>query len=366
LAAGVLAARFLGLIPALLGTLLIAICPFSIVMAGEYMMHGAVFGLLACGIACVVYSFDKRSVVAALLGGVLLCLAATMRQVTAVAVLFPWLVAVLVWQRKQIVSREGIAFLLGAVAVGSVFLLDCKQITGSYLSLPHSFLHGLQLSVQNLRVGVDNVESMIGWHLAPMLLSLPFVGVTLSLIGAGALVARRQFLFVLAAPFVLLAVAHFFVSVHGLHGYGARFLYEASPALLYLIAIFFEAVFCVSGLRGKVATVALFAVIVIENGRSVWAILPSYRDYNGLSNALATNLCSIPAAKAIVVMPAGGWQAADVASSCYDPTYSKRIFIEANEQSQWRSVVQSFSDWELYRVRGETVIREPMVPESKQ
>jgi 4-amino-4-deoxy-L-arabinose transferase-like glycosyltransferase len=342
--------------PALLGTLLIATSPFSIVMAGEYMMHGAVFGLLACGLACVVYSFDRGSLSTSVLGGALLCLAATMRQATVVAILIPWALTLVLWWRQKIVSLQSAAVVGGALIMGALFVIDCKAITGSYLLLPHTHLHGLGLTVENLRAGADHVDSMVGWHLAPMILSLPANGWTVSLVGAGLWVTPRRFLVALLGPLLMLVVTHLFVSVHGLHGYGARFLYEASPALLVLIGLFFCALLSAAQERSSVLIALGYLAVFAANGWSLATILPTYRNYNALSSELASAICNISSQRAVVVLPSGSWQATDVAAACYDPTYSKRVYIQSDERYNWRAALRFFEEWDIYRVEGNKVV----------
>jgi hypothetical protein len=328
---------------------LYVISPFPTVLAGDYMMHLPAQAALLGAIVAAIRGGPSGKAGWLVLAGALFGFAFGMRQVSALAVVLPLALGVLLYCGPRRSARFSLPFATGLFPIFALWILDSRYITGVWWVTPHSALHGLRMSIENLQSGLNNVDSILG-YLPPILFSSPAPIFWVGLAFATLVAQRDRRDWILALVFFVLLAVHVLLSVSGLHGYGPRFVFEAWFALMLLAAraiVGFGA--RESGLRRSVAGVALGVWFLFSLHRFL-NVLPTYKDYNAVPTSVVEQLREVEDARAVFVMIGSYWQTLDVAATLLDPTFTSRIFIQAQPDQSEQRIIEQLSGWPVYSI----------------
>ena len=335
-----------GINQACLAVLLYALSPFVFVNYGDFMMHGFCSTLVMLSAACVTRFEQSRHRKWCLLAGFFAGYCFGTRQITAIALgvplLFVWLLQLRA--RNQFTALR--LFFLGALPCALGFLYDNYLVTGSPWRSIYAYLHGLSLSFANLPVGIGMSDSMLGYLGSILLPSIvPSFALGLAVFGLFAEWSRRSL--VLAGLFMALLLVHFFLNTNGLHGYGPRFLFEASPALIVLAALGIYSCLKRAPIWGGIfLTLYLgFAIIRLVRG------LPQYRDYNGVLVENFKAAQALPAKSTILVVHGDSWQTLDTYAGLFDPTWKGLLVLRTLDGNAERPILEALSDRRVHEIK---------------
>ena len=321
---------------ACLSVLMYALSPFVFVNYGDYMMHGFCLTLILLTLACVTRFEKVRSKRWCLLAGFLAGYCFGARQITAIALGTPLF---LLWVVKLRANKQLAAvrlFIMGALPCLVGFLYNNYLVTGSPWRSIYAYLHGLSLSLSNLPTGLALGDSMLGYLGSILLPSVaPSFCLGLAFFGLIAEWSRRSL--ALAILFASLLFMHFFLNTNGMHGYGPRFLFEASAALLVLVALGIYALLKRAPLWGG-ALVAIYIVFAVSR---LTLDLPAYRNYNGVSQENFKTAKELPATSTILLVHGDSWQTLDTYASLFDPRWRGLLVVRALDNGAERAVIDA-------------------------
>lgn len=336
---------------ALLAGSFYAMSPFTIIQAGEFMMHTATLSLLLMTLLAWSKGVDSGRMGWFSLAGFLCSYAFSIRQLTVVGVSAALLCAALFARRRPRPWRALAFFIVGAAPVLLFFCIDSKLITGSYLASPHSYLWGLSVSYTNFPRGLGQMESVLA-GLLTIAFYTPWYFVFGSLVCLGILAKPDRWSCLAAGTLIGLFSAYCFLNTNGMHGYGPRFMFEALPAAFFLAA---RGVVHGLQLRSSAprsiwafATACLFAINLL----GLKTILPSYRNYNGIDTKIVARLAQLPPQKSLVLVSEYGWQSMDMAATLYDPSFEGLIVIKALPDGRHNRLLEHFKDRTVYCLDG--------------
>jgi hypothetical protein len=191
--------------------------------------------------------------------------------------------------------------------------------------------------------------------LSPILFATPVVGLSVALALVPLLLApHRRVLNLLLMPLSLLAAYHLW-PLNGLHGYGPRFLFEATPYLCTLIGLGIVLTWDRIPLPSlRVITLLGALSLFIYNAHALYRELPTYEDYNQISAKVARDLERISKERSIVLVGEGLWQNQGYANMWLDPTLSDFVAIRALPEISWEAVIEQYPHHKRYSlVHGE-------------
>lgn len=191
-------------------------------------------------------------------------------------------------------------------------------VTGSPFSLPYSFARGTMYSLDNIPFGIRNLDAILvsasssltgwGWPLVTgglaLALPLAFVGIPLLLR------RTRPEDWLLLALLVIVAVGHLPTRANGLHGYGARYVFDVAACLFLLSARGFREL----GRWAQPSRTAVIAVVAsfLALNLTALAALPSrlalYRGYYDVTGELETQLVTTGCEEAIILLEGDDWE----------------------------------------------------------
>jgi hypothetical protein len=192
--------------------------------------------------------------------------------------------------------------------------------------------------------------------LSPILFSTPIVGLSVALALLPLVLAPRpRFFFLLAMPMSLLCAYHFW-PLNGLHGYGPRFLFEATPYLCALIGIAIITAWDHLPSSGtRIPYCIGVAALCAFNFASLKRELPLYKGYNGIDDEVARSVQRIAQKPSVVLIEGGSWQDQGYANMWIDPTLSDFVAIQRSPEVAWQRVLEHYPDHERYSIAGGTL-----------
>jgi hypothetical protein len=293
------------------------------------------------------------------------CLA--VRPMTAVAasvVLGGWLVVDALLGEVDSRSRWlTLAWAAGAGLVSSLpTLVHNTVVTGRWWSLPYSFAEGSMYGLDNTPFGIRNLDAILhaasagltgwGWPLASggfaLALSLAFVGIPFLL--------RRtrpedRLLLVL---FVVIALGHLPTRANGLHGYGARYFFDAAACLYLLSARGFREL-ARWALPSGTAVTAVAAIFLALNLTAL-AALPSrlalYRGYYEVTGELERQLAASGLTEAIILIDGDHWEPWGESARLMTGPRRHEIIIAADLDDN-SALEKAYPGWPVFRWNGE-------------
>lgn len=341
---------------ALVGAALYAMCPLVIILGGGYMMHTATTTCLLAAIWAGMRAFERPNARDGLMAGAAAAFAFGLRQLTAVAVLAPFVACVLLSRPSVLIRDRRLAWVLpGAGVVLAVWLWDNYAITGDPFLLPLTALHGHSLRLSQLPLGLNHVDALLG-YLPAIFLFLPIPMFSMALVGLPFFLARRPADVLLAAAFVSLVAGHSLAPVHGLHGYGPRFLLEGVFALCLLSARGATLVWERAPRRiGKPLAAIGAAAFVGWQVVGFALVLPQYRHYNGIDSDLHARLADLDLTRSTILVGDRDWTGMEVAATLFDPDFEAAVFVQELADDSHLDVLRALPDRQVYRVEGRRI-----------
>lgn len=341
--------RFVSEGGALAGALFYALSPFPLVMAGDYLLHPATCFFLMLSLACLVRQSRGRPDPLPLASGVCFGMALALRPLTAAAVGLAaalWLLA----SNRNVILQRFPSWLIGLTPVLAILFLDNFLITGQWVLAPHRVLHNITFSLSNIPKGTNYVDAMLGYLPSTIFFS-PWPQLFLGLM-ALPIFFRQRGAGLCFSAFLFLLGAYAFVNVHGLHGYGPRFLFEVLPALFLLAGEGAFLLYSFSSTKAyRTLVVLFFTVLIAVNAAGLWTILPRYRNYNGIEAEKVRHLRAFDNAPRLYLMKGTNWQSMDSAATLFDPHFKHRIFIHELPDHAEQRIIEHFRDWHFTEVR---------------
>lgn len=311
----------------LLAAALAVVSPLLRVLSGTMLSHTAAATLLLGALVLTIRAGREGGGARAMAAGCLIGLAVGVRPLTAFAFALPLTAALIGGAFDRRLGRFGrrplTAFLAGAL-VGSLPILAAnKVVTGSAFTFPYTLARGSMLNLDAIPFGLRNLDALLasdgaglfGWGW-PLVHGAWAVAAAFAVAWVPFLLGRaRASDFVLAALALCTMVAYLGTRGHGLHGFGARYHFEALlPIILLSSRGLHELARIGSDDRGSekpavaLAAIGLFFAVGLPAG----AILPQrmalYRDYNRIDGSLESAIKELRPRRAVVVLPPDEWQ----------------------------------------------------------
>jgi hypothetical protein len=109
--------------------------------------------------------------------------------------------------------------------------------------------------------------------------------------------------------------------------------------------------------RFKVVPLFGFSALFVFNAGLLLDELPSYRNYNSISDNVARTVQRISRRPALVLIEGDSWQDHGYANMWIDPTLSDFIAIRKSTETQWEQVLQRYPLHERYSIAAGNVFR---------
>lgn len=313
-----------GLVAAGLGV----ISPLASLLFASHLSHAAAAPLVTAFLWLAIAAERRRRPVLGLPAGLALGFAAGMRPLTAIAIAVPFGLVLLLdlarVPRRRMALRLTAWLLAGGLAGIVPTLLANLLVTGS----PLRFAYALKATTSfygpgRIPWGVRNLDAIVA-SLPPQLLGLgwPLVPATVGAALALGLVLvpllRRRPPYaarLLFAVWIAVAAAYVGTQWHGQHGYGPRYHFEASMALLVLAAMGLVRFADVeagtpdaAGRRRPAAfTTFAFAVMALIAVAALPLRMRLYESYNLVDGSLVAALRAVPERPLLVVFASPRW-----------------------------------------------------------
>ena len=219
-------------------------------------------------------------------------------------------------------------------------LIHNAVVTGSALSLPYDLAGGTMYGLDNIPFGIRNLDAILvstsssltgwGWPLVTggLALALP-----LAFVGLPFLLRRaRPEDWLLFALLVVVALGHLPTRANGLHGYGARYVFDVAGCLYLLSARGFREL----GRRARPSGIAVTTVVAIflTLNLTALAVLPSrlalYRGYYDVTGELQRRLDATGLEAAIVLVEGDEWEPWGEAARLMTGPRRRQIIIGAD------------------------------------
>lgn len=311
-----------------------ATLPQAIIMAGDLMSHTATALFLMLFLHSVSSPTRQYRLSATILAGAFLGMAACIRPLTSAAVSVGLIPLALICLGTRVNLKRIVALLLGLGTVGALGLLNNWYLTADPLVSPYQRFHGLSIRPENLPYGANWVDSTFGYllpylHCGPapwLFLSFALVPILLS--------SSRTLGASLLFPVVLLWGSYLFFNSQGLHGYGPRFFFEATPFLCVLVGLTYT-LFHRALSRYRLAwfsSIALSLACISHSLLNLYRDLESFQCYNGVCRQHVDSLLREAKGKTLVFVKGDLWQAMDQYAILMDPTHERFIFSNARDR----------------------------------
>jgi hypothetical protein len=226
--------------------------------------------------------------------------------------------------RKSDFLRLLAAFLVGGLLGSAPLFISNHAITGDFLSFGYSYGANAGFSLQNIPAGLMYLDAtaasvlpaifgwgwgiVSGWPILSLSLAFAFVPFLLRRFG--------RFDLLLAGFLVTLPLSFLAWGFHGLHGYGARFYFEAFVGLYLLTS---RGLVLLAGLdadrpvrfvQGRAigaAGIALFALLTFSTVSTLRPRLSQYRGYNWVDGSLERTIERQGVRKALILFSNTDW-----------------------------------------------------------
>lgn len=187
--------------------------------------------------------------------------------------------------------------------------------------------------------------------LSPILFATPVIGLSLGLaLVPLVLEPRRRVLNLLVMPLALLAAYHLW-PLNGLHGYGPRFLFEATPYLCTLMGLGIVTIWDYIPSRAlKVIPFVGFMTLFLYNSHTLTRELPYYENYNEISTKVARTIQRISQGPSILLIGEGHWQTQGYANMWIDPTLSDFVAIRNSPGTHWEAILPHYPRHTRYSI----------------
>ena len=298
------------------------------------------------------------------------CLAVRPMTAVAVSVVFGgWLFLSALSTAKN--ARSTRVTLAAAVVAGLLTsiptLAHNAAVTGDWLSLPYSLAKGAMYGLANIPYGIRNLDailvsassSLTGWgwpfFIGGIALALP-----LAFAGIPFLLRRtRREDWLLLTLLVVVALGHLPTRANGLHGYGARYVFDVSACLFLLSARGFRELgrWAQPSRTAVTAVAALFLALNLTALVALPTRLALYRGYYDVTGRLERELAATGLEKAVILIEGDDWEPWGEAARLM--TGPRRLEIIVGADLGNNSVIESlYPDHPVWRWDGEHLHRD--------
>jgi small basic protein len=279
-----------------------------------------------------------------------------LRQVPAVAFAAPIFIYLLIFYLRPIIKWKSCWFLLGFGFIFALFLLNNYLITGNALMTPHQVFSGFGLTPKSDLVGLDMMESNLGFLPQNIFHSpLPMLIIGLSFLPLIVYRTRKDYL--LISIFISILASYIYVTVdQGLHGYGPRYLFESFFVFFILSARAVDWITQRLAGLAKIAAICLFLGLLLFNNYGLLKILPDYKNYNGINSDLIHNLGKIDLKNSLVIIPfCNCWQQYGITAIFTEEELKYNPFVyEQPDGSHLESLKNTTKP--MYKIEGNAII----------
>jgi hypothetical protein len=336
---------------ALVASTVYSFSPFTIIQAGDFMTHVPTSFFILATLETLRLGVSRNRAALFVIAGALGAFAFGIRTLTTVALAL----AALVWfvpfayTHRQLL-RSSVLFVVGACPLLLLLALDNSSITGDALVFPHARFHSSNGGFKSLAAGAMLMDSQAAL-LSPILFATPVVGLSLGLVLLPlVLEPHRRALNLMLMPLALLAAYHLW-PLNGLHGYGPRFLFEATPYLCMLIGLGVVAIWDHIPSRAlKLIPFVGLMTLFVFNAYLLGMELPTYENYNSISDKVARTMEGISRENSVVLIEEGGWQDQGYANMWIDPTLSRFLAIRKSPGIPWEDALRHYPRHKRYSI----------------
>jgi hypothetical protein len=336
---------------ALVAALIYSFSPFTITQAGDFMTHVPTSFFILGTLEALRMGASRNRAALFIVAGVCCAFAFGIRPLTTVALALAaltWFLPLLCAQRQLL--RSSFLFVMGASPLLLLLALDNLSITGEALVFPHARFHSADTGLRSLPAGAVLMDSHAAL-LSPILFATPVIGLSLGLaLVPLVLEPRRRVLNLLVMPLALLAAYHLW-PLNGLHGYGPRFLFEATPYLCTLMGLGIVTIWDYIPSRAlKVIPFVGFMTLFLYNSHTLTRELPYYENYNEISTKVARTIQRISQGPSILLIGEGHWQTQGYANMWIDPTLSDFVAIRNSPGTHWEAILPHYPRHTRYSI----------------
>jgi len=249
------------------------------------------------------------------------CLAVRPMTAVAVSIVFGgWLIFEALSAGKSARSTwDTLASATGAGLLASIpTLVHNAAVTGNWLSLPYSFGRSTMYGLDNIPFGIRNLDailisassSLTGWGW-PLLSGGIALAMPLAFVGIPFLLRRtRREDWLLLTLFVVVALGHLATKANGLHGYGARYVFDVAACLYLLGGRGFRELgrWAQPSRTAIIAVVALFLALNLTALATLPARLALYRGYYDVTGELERQLAATGLERAVILIEGDDWE----------------------------------------------------------
>ena len=240
-------------------------------------------------------------------------------------------------------------------------------VTGSPLSLPYSLTSGTMYDLAHVPFGIRNLDAILvstsssltgwGWPLfiggLALALPLAFVGIPFLLRRA------RPEDWLLLALLVVVALGHLPTRANGLHGYGARYVFDVAACLYLLSGRAFREL-ARWARPSTVAITTVVAVFLVLNLSSLLVLpqrLELYRGYYDVNGELERQLAATGLEQAVILIEGDDWEPWGEGARLM--TGPRRLGITIAADLEDNSVIERvYPDRPILRWNGESLLPE--------
>ncbi len=329
--------------------------PFVILMAGDYMMHAATLFFLLAAFYFVLVYIASPTIWSALLAGLSLGYAFNLRPLTVIGVFAPIGIYLLISYRKRVFKWKSAWFVLGFACMFALLLGDNYIMTGAPFKIEHpigSFINDPQsiFSFSNVQSGANHADTSLPYF-SPLIFHSFIPDIILALSVIPLIVSRRRNDFLLMGIFIMLVALYMLTYAEGIHGYGPRYYYEASFAVLILAARGILWIIDQFSSRRKQVVAGFFVFLLMYDVVGLVVVLPQYKDYNFIPTKSFEQLKALDLKNSIVIIGrTWNWFEDGVTATLYDPEYKDAFFIKELENGDHLKVLQQYPEKKVYKI----------------
>jgi len=246
-------------------------------------------------------------------------------------------------------------------------LVHNAVVTGNAFSLPYSLARGSMYGVDNIPFGVRNLDAILvsaaanltgwGWPFATGGLAL---ALALAFVGIPFLLRRtRPEDLLLVALLVIVAVGHLPTRANGLHGYGARYVFDVAACFYLLSARGFRELgrWARPSRSAVTAVVALFLALNLPALAALPSRLALYRGYYDVTGELERQFAATGLDEAIILLEGDDWEPWGEAARLMTGPRRDEIIIGADTGNN--SVIEeAYPGYPVFRWDGERLLPE--------
>ena len=344
--------KLFGTRAAVIAAVLYSISPLAILLASDYMNHTVTSTALLSILFLLLKNKEQPRFIYGIAIGFLCGFSLAIRPLTTVAFALPTLAYFFITHFRGMLALA-IQFSIGIIPIILLYCVNNYLVYGSFFSSPYlsynrgylanlDLAHGANMMDSTIAFLVVSITSMFGARYFMILPLLAVINYSL----------ERLWLF---SIFIFVIFLHFIFAAHGMHGYGARYLFEATPLLFLLAGCGVEHLTKKFGRLENYALVLTLSFFVISGAYVLYMRLPLYYNYNNLPQELFQQLKDKAVDGAIIVTERADWNSTEVGVTLFDPTFKKNMFIKSLKNDSHVKIIERYPDRTKYKMTNEVI-----------